>query len=66
MRYRELLMRKLEMVEGNIALIRSQASNPSFTSDNLFSVLNKQKEIIQEIKDYINKEEYTPYELGKR
>lgn len=64
MQHREIITRKLEMTEGNISKLESLLSRGSNIQE-FRMVLEQTREIIQDAKDYVQREPRTPGEFNK-
>jgi hypothetical protein len=63
MQHREIITRKLEQIEGNLAnmdYLLSRGGNANQFAD----LVNNIKEIIQDVKDYVDREPRTPGEFN--
>jgi len=61
MQHREIITRKLEMTEGNISKLESLLSRGGDARD-FKTILEQTKDIIQDVKDYVQREPITPGE----
>jgi hypothetical protein len=64
MQHREIITRKLEMTEGKISQLESLLSRGGNTND-FMVVLSQTRDLIQDVKDYIQREPRTPGEFNK-
>ena len=63
MQHRDIITRKLEMTEGNISKLESLLSRGGEVQD--FNVILEQtRDIIQDVKDYVQREPRTPGEFN--
>ena len=58
MQHREIITRKLEKVEGNISKLESLLSRGGNIND-FIVLLNQTKDVIQDVKDYVQREPRT-------
>ena len=63
MQHREIITRKLEVTEGNIAKLESLLSRGGDIND-FKVILSQTRDIIQDIKDYVQREPRTPGEFN--
>jgi len=64
MQHREIITRKLEMTEGNISKLESLLSRGGDIND-FKSILGQTRDIIQDVKDYVQREPRTPGEFNQ-
>ena len=64
MQHREIITRKLEMTEGNISKLESLLSRGGNANDFMI-ILGQTRDIIQDVKDYVQREPRTPGEFNK-
>lgn len=65
MRNRELMMKKLEQIEGRMSLLSSMISKPNFTIDEFRQHLTFVMDNVSQIKSMIAREEFSPNEINK-
>jgi 5-bromo-4-chloroindolyl phosphate hydrolysis protein len=58
MQHREIITRKLELTEGNISKLESLLSRGGNIND-FREILNQTRDIIQDVKDYVQREPRT-------
>ena len=63
MQHREIITRKLEMTEGNIAKLESLLSRGGDINE-FKAILVQTRDIIQDVKDYVQREPRTPGEFN--
>jgi 5-bromo-4-chloroindolyl phosphate hydrolysis protein len=64
MQHREIITRKLEMTEGNIAKLESLLSRGGDINE-FKAILGQTRDIIQDVKDYVQREPRTPNEFNQ-
>jgi hypothetical protein len=64
MQHREIITRKLEMVEGNISKLESLLSRGG-DSREFKSVLEQTRDLVQDTKDYVDREPRTAGEFNQ-
>jgi len=64
MQHREIITRKLEMTEGNIAKLESLLSRGGDINE-FKAILGQTRDIIQDVKDYVQREPRTPSEFNQ-
>ena len=64
MQHREIITRKLEMTEGKISQLESLLSRGGNSSD-FREILNQTRDLIQDVKDYVQREPRTAGEFNK-
>ena len=64
MQHREIITRKLEMTEGNIAKLESLLSRVGDINE-FKAILGQTRDIIQDVKDYVQREPRTPNEFNQ-
>ena len=63
MQHREIITRKLEITEGNISKLESLLSRGGDVRD-FKIILEQTKDIIQDVKDYVQREPHTSGEIN--
>ena len=64
MQHREIITRNLERVEGNISKLESLLSRGG-DSREFKQVLEQTRDIVQDVKDYVQREPRTPNEFNQ-